>query len=128
MCGNGHGVRSQSPVGQGAVRDVPTPGPVSAVDVDPDQRLPRQRGGQPPGVAAPMYSFYVLAEWLMSGLAGPASAYRAIPDLPAIDGRIGQRMDPARPGGGTGGRRDEHLGPAARFLAKRFAECLQAID
>ncbi len=25
-------------------------------------------------------------------------------------------------------RRDEHLGPAARFLAKRFAECLQAID
>ena len=25
-------------------------------------------------------------------------------------------------------RRDEHLGPAARFLAERFAERLQAID
>ncbi|MBA6045351.1 LysR family transcriptional regulator [Pseudomonas lactis] len=75
-------------------------------------------------------SFYVLAEWLMSGL-GWAWLPRHIVQYPTYQQQMVELASEWTPPAlvvELVWRRDEHLGPAARFLAKRFAECLQAID
>ncbi|MBV4454040.1 MULTISPECIES: LysR family transcriptional regulator [Pseudomonas] len=75
-------------------------------------------------------SFYVLAEWLMSGL-GWAWLPRHIVQYPTYQQQMVELHSEWTPPAlvvELVWRRDEHLGPAARFLAKRFAECLQAID
>jgi len=75
-------------------------------------------------------SFYVLAEWLMSGL-GWAWLPRHIVQYPTYQQQMVELDSEWTPPAlvvELVWRRDEHLGPAARFLAKRFAECLQAID
>ncbi|PIB64174.1 LysR family transcriptional regulator [Pseudomonas sp. 2822-17] len=75
-------------------------------------------------------SFYVLAEWLMSGL-GWAWLPRHIVQYPTYQQQmveLGSEWTPPALVVELVWRRDEHLGPAARFLAERFAECLRAID
>ena len=75
-------------------------------------------------------SFYVLAEWLMSGL-GWAWLPRHIVQYPAYQQQMVELDSEWTPPAlvvELVWRRDEHLGPAARFLAERFAECLRAID
>ncbi|MFL1503007.1 LysR family transcriptional regulator [Pseudomonas sp. O64] len=75
-------------------------------------------------------SFYVLAEWLMSGL-GWAWLPRHIVQYPTYQQQMVELDSEWTPPAlvvELVWRRDEHLGPAARFLAERFAECLQAID
>ena len=75
-------------------------------------------------------SFYVLAEWLMSGL-GWAWLPRHIVQYPTYQQQMIELSSEWTPPAlvvELVWRRDEHLGPAARFLAKRFTECLQAID
>ena len=75
-------------------------------------------------------SFYVLAEWLMSGL-GWAWLPRHIVQYPTYQQQMVELDSEWTPPAlvvELVWRRDEHLGPAARFLAQRFAECLQAID
>ena len=75
-------------------------------------------------------SFYVLAEWLMSGL-GWAWLPRHIVQYPTYQQQMVELASEWTPPAlvvELVWRRDEHRGPAARFLAKRFAECLQAID
>ncbi|AUZ44445.1 LysR family transcriptional regulator [Pseudomonas orientalis] len=75
-------------------------------------------------------SFYVLAEWLMSGL-GWAWLPRHIVQYPTYQQQMVELHSEWTPPAlvvELVWRRDEHLGPAARFLAERFAECLQAID
>ncbi|MDQ0651058.1 LysR family transcriptional regulator [Pseudomonas cedrina] len=75
-------------------------------------------------------SFYVLAEWLMSGL-GWAWLPRHIVQYPTYQQQMVELRSEWTPPAlvvELVWRRDEHQGPAARFLAKRFAECLQAID
>lgn len=75
-------------------------------------------------------SFYVLAEWLMSGL-GWAWLPRHIVQYPTYQQQMVELDSEWTPPAlvvELVWRRDEHLGPAARFLAARFAECLQAID
>ena len=75
-------------------------------------------------------SFYVLAEWLMSGL-GWAWLPRHIVQYPTYQQQMVELHSEWTPPAlvvELVWRRDEHLGPAARFLAERFAERLQAID
>jgi DNA-binding transcriptional LysR family regulator len=75
-------------------------------------------------------SFYVLAEWLMSGL-GWAWLPRHIVQYPAYQQQMVELDSEWTPPAlvvELVWRRDEHLGPAARFLTERFAECLRAID
>ena len=75
-------------------------------------------------------SFYVLAEWLMSGL-GWAWLPRHIVQYPTYQQQMVELASEWTPPAlvvELVWRRDEHLGPAARFLTERFAECLQAID
>lgn len=75
-------------------------------------------------------SFYVLAEWLMSGL-GWAWLPRHIVQYPTYQQQmieLDSEWTPPALVVELVWRRDEHLGPAARFLAERFAECLRAID
>ena len=75
-------------------------------------------------------SFYVLSEWLMSGL-GWAWLPRHIVQYPTYQQQMVELDSEWTPPAlvvELVWRRDEHLGPAARFLAERFAECLQAID
>ena len=75
-------------------------------------------------------SFYVLAEWVMSGL-GWAWLPRHIVQYPTYQQQMVELHSEWTPPAlvvELVWRRDEHLGPAARFVAERFAECLQAID
>ena len=75
-------------------------------------------------------SFYVLAEWLIRGL-GWAWLPRHVVQYPAYQNQMVELDSEWTPPAlvvELVWRRDEPLGPAARFLAERFAECLQAID
>ncbi|MFC6300693.1 LysR family transcriptional regulator [Pseudomonas sp. CCM 7893] len=75
-------------------------------------------------------SFYVLAEWLSRGL-GWAWLPRHVVQYPTYQGQMVELDSEWTPPAlvvEMVWRRDEPLGPAARFLAERFAECLQAID
>ena len=75
-------------------------------------------------------SFYVLAEWLVRGL-GWAWLPRHVVQYPTYQGQmveLGGEWTPPALVVELVWRRDEPLGPAARFLAERFTECLQAID
>ncbi|MGH8391120.1 MAG: LysR family transcriptional regulator, partial [Pseudomonas sp.] len=75
-------------------------------------------------------SFYVLAEWLARGL-GWAWLPRHVVQYPAYQNQMVELNSEWTPPAlvvELVWRRDEPLGPAARFLAERFAECLQAID
>ena len=74
-------------------------------------------------------SFYVLAEWLARGL-GWAWLPRHVVQYPTYHGQMVELDSEWTPPAlvvELVWRRDEPLGPAARFLAERFTECLQAI-
>lgn len=74
-------------------------------------------------------SFYVLAEWLRSGL-GWAWLPRHVVQYPAYLGdmvELSSEWTPPALVVELVWRRDEPLGPAARWLAERFAVQLQAI-
>ena len=73
-------------------------------------------------------SFYVLAEWLMRGL-GWGWLPRHVVQYPAYQGQMVELLSEWTPPAlvvELVWRRDETLGPAARWLAERFAEQLQA--
>jgi len=75
-------------------------------------------------------SFYVLAEWLTRGL-GWAWLPRHVVQYPTYQNQMVELDSEWTPPAlvvELVWRRDEPLGPAARFLAERFAECLRAID
>lgn len=75
-------------------------------------------------------SFYVLAEWLARGL-GWAWLPRHVVQYPIYQNQMVELNSEWTPPAlvvEMVWRRDEPLGPAARFLAERFVECLQAID
>ena len=74
-------------------------------------------------------SFYVLAEWLMRGL-GWGWLPRHVVQYPAYHGQIVELVSEWTPPAlvvELVWRRDETLGPAARWLAERFAVQLRAI-
>ena len=74
-------------------------------------------------------SFYVLAEWLMRGL-GWGWLPRHVVQYPAYQGQMVELVSEWTPPAlvvELVWRRDETLGPAARWLAERFAVQLQAI-
>lgn len=74
-------------------------------------------------------SFYVLAEWLMRGL-GWGWLPRHVVQYPAYHGQMVELVSEWTPPAlvvELVWRRDEPLGPAARWLAERFAVHLQAI-
>lgn len=74
-------------------------------------------------------SFYVMAEWLMRGL-GWAWLPRHVVQYPAYQGQMVELLSEWTPPAlvvELVWRRDEPLGPAARWLAERFAVHLQAI-
>jgi DNA-binding transcriptional LysR family regulator len=74
-------------------------------------------------------SFYVLAEWLVRGL-GWAWLPRHVVQYPTYQGQMVELDSEWTPPAlvvELVWRRDEPLGPAARFLAERFTACLQAI-
>src|SRR5450830_1759039 len=93
VCGRNHPLAAQKTVdcqGVGAISPV--------ADVDPNQRLPRQRGRQPAGVARRQLLRAGRMAYPWPGLGLVAPACRAIPGLSEPDGRTRQRMDPAGPG------------------------------
>ncbi|BBP74392.1 MULTISPECIES: LysR family transcriptional regulator [Pseudomonas] len=74
-------------------------------------------------------SFYVMAEWLARGL-GWAWLPRHVVQYPTYQGQMVELVSEWTPPAlvvELVWRRDEPLGPAARWLAERFAEHLQAI-
>jgi DNA-binding transcriptional LysR family regulator len=74
-------------------------------------------------------SFYVMAEWLMRGL-GWAWLPRHVVQYPSYQGQMVELLSEWTPPAlvvELVWRRDEPLGPAARWLAERFAVHLQAI-
>jgi DNA-binding transcriptional LysR family regulator len=74
-------------------------------------------------------SFYVMAEWLVRGL-GWAWLPRHVVQYPAYQGQMVELVSEWTPPAlvvELVWRRDEPLGPAARWLAERFAVHLQAI-
>jgi DNA-binding transcriptional LysR family regulator len=74
-------------------------------------------------------SFYVMAEWLVRGL-GWAWLPRHVVQYPAYQGHMVELVSEWTPPAlvvELVWRRDEPLGPAARWLAERFAVHLQAI-
>ncbi|MHC8303901.1 LysR family transcriptional regulator [Pseudomonas sp. PB3P13] len=74
-------------------------------------------------------SFYVMAEWLVRGL-GWAWLPRHVVQYPAYQGQMVELLSEWTPPAlivELVWRRDEPLGPAARWLAERFAVHLQAI-
>ena len=75
-------------------------------------------------------SFYVMAEWLVRGL-GWAGLPRHVVQYPSYEGQMVELSSEWTPPAlvvELVWRRDEPLGPAARWLAERFAVHLQAID
>ncbi|QXI29037.1 LysR family transcriptional regulator [Pseudomonas vanderleydeniana] len=74
-------------------------------------------------------SFYVMAEWLIRGL-GWAWLPRHVVQYPTYQGQMVELVSEWTPPAlvvELVWRRDDPLGPAARWLAERFAEHLQAI-